>query len=250
LPPSGAATKAEDNDLGSIAALSFDLYPDRALRFASGRTFVKNESVTGSAEEIATVRIELVDTAPLIWREVEVNTSITLKTLHAVIQAVTNWTNSHLWEFTIGKQRFGPPLDDDWGDEPKRDAGKVRLRDVLKPRKTVIDYIYDFGDSWEHRIVVTKVRPGETGVSYPRYVGGEYNAPPDDCGGLPGFYNSLEALADKKHPDHAYAKEWFGDYDPNMIDEARLKYAVGRIAVRRKAARKIRSQTLATGKIA
>lgn len=207
---------------------------------------MKQGSSAEGVEEIATVRIELVDTAPLIWREVEVNTSMTLKTLHTVIQSVMNWTNSHLWEFSIGKQRFGPPLDDDWDDEPKQDAGKVRLRDVLKPRKTVIEYLYDFGDSWEHRIVVTKVRPGQPGVGYPRYVGGEYNAPPDDCGGLPGFYNTLEALADKKHPDHAYAKEWFGEYDPDKIDELPIKWAVGRIAVRRNAARKKRGEPRAS----
>lgn len=200
-----------------------------------------------SAEEIATVRIELVDTAPLIWREVEVNTSMTLETLHTVIQSVMNWTNSHLWEFSIGKQRLGPPLDDDWGEARKLDAGKVRLRDLLKPRKTVIDYLYDFGDSWEHRIVVTKVRAGEPGVGYPRYIGGENNAPPDDCGGLPGFYNTLEALADEKHLDHAYAQEWFGDYDPGKIDELPIIWAIGRIAIRRHAARKARAKLATRG---
>jgi len=111
-----------------------------------------------------------------------------------------NWQNCHLWEFTIGKQRFGPALDDDWDDEARQDAGKVSLREVLKPRKTVIDYLYDFGDSWEHRLSVSKVRPAEAGIQYPRYTGGENNAPPEDCGGLPGFYNTLDALADKKHP--------------------------------------------------
>lgn len=206
------------------------------------------ESGAECAEEIATVRIELVDTAPLIWREVEVNTSMTLETLHRVIQSVMNWTNCHLWEFTIGKQRFGPPLDDAWGEVRTRDADKVRLRDVLRPRKTVIGYLYDFGDSWEHRIAVTKVRPGNAGVCYPRYVAGEMNAPLEDCGGLPGFYNILEALAGSKHPDHAYAKEWFGDYDPGKIDEARIKYAVGRIAARRNAARKRKQPHAARGK--
>jgi Plasmid pRiA4b ORF-3-like protein len=53
---------------------------------------MKRANSAGCAEEIATVRIELVDTAPLIWREVEVNTSMTLNTLHTVIQSVMNWT--------------------------------------------------------------------------------------------------------------------------------------------------------------
>ncbi len=129
-----------------------------------------------SFSEIATVRIELRDTDPLIWREVEV------------------------------------------------------------PRKTTIDYLYDFGDSWEHRLTVTGIRQGESGVAYPRYIGGEWNAPPEDCGGIPGFYETLDAIADPDHPNHGDAVEWFDEYDPKIIDELPIKYALSRIANRRNAA--------------
>src|SRR5262249_50363341 len=95
------------------------------------------------------------------------------------------WLDYHLWEFTIGKQRFGLPMDHDWGTEPRIEAGKVRLRDVLTPGKTVIDYTYDFGDGWEHGLTVTDVRVGKHDVSYPRYISGERNGPPEDCGGHP-----------------------------------------------------------------
>src|SRR3546814_12148998 len=88
--------------------------------------------------------------------------------------------------------RYGPPAGQDWGMEPSRDPAKVRLRDVLRPRRTIIDYLYDFGDGWEHRLTVTSVRQGEPGIGYPRYVAGERNAPPEDCGGIPGFYEQLE----------------------------------------------------------
>ncbi len=128
-------------------------------------------------------------------------------------------------------------MDDDWGTAPRIDAGRVRPRDVLGPRKTVIDYTYDFGDCWEHRLTVTNVRAGEPGISYPRYIGGERNGPPEDCGGIAGFYGLLEALADPKHPDHADAKQWSADYDPKTFDELPIKYALSRIANRRNAAR-------------
>src|SRR5262245_11008319 len=198
----------------------------------------RQNAASDSFNEIATVRIELRHTDPLIWRQVEVPTSITLKVLHDIIQVVMGWFDYHLWEFTIGKQRFGLPLDDDWGTEPRIEAGKVRLRDVLKPRKTVIDYTYDFGDGWEHRLTVTDVRAGQRDVSYPRYIGGERNGPPEDCGGIPGFYELLEAIADRTHPSHAHLKdkllvinscmlklpplftsllEWAGDYDPDTF---------------------------------
>jgi hypothetical protein len=198
---------------------------------------IKQSFASDSFNEIATVRIELRHTDPLIWRQVEVPTSITLKVLHDIIQVVIGWSDYHLWEFTIGKQRYGLAMDPGWGAEPCINAGKARFRDVLKPRKTTIDYTYDFGDCWEHRLTVTDVRPGKPGVSYPRYIGGERSGPPEDCGGIPGFYELLEAIADVAHPDHARLKEWAGDYDPESFDELPIKYALGRIANRRKAAK-------------
>ena len=136
-------------------------------------------TASDSVNEIATVRIELRHTDPLIWRQVEVPTSIALKVLHDIIQAVMGWFDYHLWEFTIGKQKYGLPMDEDWGSRQRLMAGKVRLRDVLQRRKTVFDYTYDFGDQWEHRLAVTDVRAGELGVAYPRYIGGERNGPPE-----------------------------------------------------------------------
>ncbi len=186
-----------------------------------------------SVNEIVTVRIDLCDSDPLIWRQVEVPTSCTLKVLHDIVQAVMGWTNSHLWEFTVGKRRYGLPMDDDWGDGPMADAGKVRLRDVLKPGKTRIDYLYDFGDSWEHRLTATDIRAGDPDALYPRYVAGEHNGPPEDCGGTPGFYAMLDVLADPKHPDHDEVAEWLDGYDPEVIDIESIGYALLRIARRR-----------------
>ena len=109
-------------------------------------------------------------------------------------------------------------------------ADKVRLREVLKPRKTVLDYTYDFGESWEHRLTFTDVRRGDTDTDYPRYIAGERAAPPEDCGGIPAFYGALEALADPNDPEHADVIDWFDGFDPNTVDELVLKIALSRIA--------------------
>jgi hypothetical protein len=195
------------------------------------------KSAIDSFNEIATIRIELNGSDPLIWREVEAPTSITLKTLHNIIQAAMGWFDCHLWEFAIAKRRYGLPMDEDWGTEPRLNAGKVRLRDVLAPRKTTIDYIYDFGDCWEHKLTVGNVRAGDPSLSYPRYVAGERNGPPEDCGGIPGFYDALDAAADPKHPNHADATEWLDGYEPDKIDKLPIKFALGRIANQRNAAK-------------
>jgi hypothetical protein len=78
---------------------------------------IRQNAASDSFNEIATIRIELRHTDPLIWRQVEVPTSITLKVLHDIIQAVMGWFDYHLWEFRIGKQRYGLPMDDDWGTD-------------------------------------------------------------------------------------------------------------------------------------
>jgi len=160
---------------------------------------LQRKSASDSFNEIASVRIELRHTDPPIWREVEVPTSITLLVLHDIIQAVMGWFDYHLWEFNIDRRKYGLAMDEDWGGTPRSLASHVRLRDVLKPSRTVIDYTYDLGDCWEHRLSVTDVRTGKPGVLYPRYVGGERNGPPEDCGGISGFYEWLEALLDPQH---------------------------------------------------
>jgi hypothetical protein len=198
---------------------------------------MKNPNAVDSFNEIATARIELKHTDPPIWREVEIPTSITLKVLHDIVQATMGWLDCHLWEFVIDGRTYGPPMDEDWGTRPRKEATKVRLREVLKPGETLIDYVYDFGDSWEHEIRVSDIRKGRPEIGYPRYVAGARNGPPEDCGGVPGFYHMLDARADPAHPDHADVVEWLEDYDPDLIEELPIKYALSRIAARRNAAK-------------
>jgi len=191
-----------------------------------------------SFTEIATLRIELNDSDPLIWRVVEVPTSITLKVLHDIVQVTMGWLDYHLWEIVITGQTYGLPMDADLGAAPRKVASRTRLRDVLSPGATMIDYTYDFGDNWEHRLVVNDVRHGDPGGAYPRFVAGERDGPPEDCGGIPGFYEMLEARADPAHPDHAEISEWLDEYDPEALDIFPIQVALGRIAARRNAAAK------------
>lgn len=195
-------------------------------------------SAIDSFTEIATLRIELRDSDPLIWRVVEVPTSITLKVLHDIVQVSMGWCDYHLWEMVIDGKAYGLSMDEDFGTAPRKVADRVRLRDVLTGDTTRIDYTYDFGDSWEHSLVFSDVRTGTPGTGYPRLVAGERDCPPEDCGGIPGFYEMLAARADPKHPDHADIIEWLDDYDPDELDVFPIEVALGRIAARRNAAAK------------
>lgn len=189
-----------------------------------------------SFTQIASLRIGLKDSDPPIWRVVEVPTSITLKVLHDIIQAAMGWLDYHLWELIIDGQTYGLPMDDVSDAAPRKVATRTRLRDVLAPGTIRIDYTYDFGDNWEHSLIVSDVRSGDTGTAYPRLIEGERNCPPEDSGGLPGFYEMLEARADPEHPDHAEITEWLDEYDPDELDVFPIQMALGRIAARRNAA--------------
>jgi len=79
---------------------------------------------------------------------------------------------------------------------------------LLRPRTTKLTYIYDFGDGWEHRLTLSKPRAADPNLAYPRYITGEHAAPPEDCGGIPGFYTQLEILGDPNHPDHEDVEDW------------------------------------------
>jgi hypothetical protein len=175
------------------------------------------------ADTIATLRIDLLDSEPPIWREIEVPVAMTLKQLHAVVQAAMGWEDAHLWEFAVSRERIGSSR-----------AAKLTLQALLRPRTTKLTYIYDFGDCWEHQLTLTKPRAADPSLAYPRYVAGEHAAPPEDCGGIPGFYAQLEILADPEHPDHPDVEDWFGDYDPNSFDEKPIKDRLTRIANRRR----------------
>jgi hypothetical protein len=168
-------------------------------------------------ERIARLRISLEDWEPEIWRTVEVPLSLRLDGLHDVIQAAMGWDDDHLWEFEAGKTRYGleEPLFD--GTAFTR-ADEVTLADLVNRRLRFFDYRYDMGDDWRHRIAIEAVTRAETGVAYPRLIGGARSCPPEDVGGTPGFAYLLAALADPAHEQHEECLEIHGPFDAEAFD--------------------------------
>jgi hypothetical protein len=169
------------------------------------------------------LRIELDDVDPLVWRRVLVPATITLGRLHEVIQTSMGWTDSHLHEFVIDGQHYGIPGTDD-GMLPYRvlDERRARLQGALHGRRR-FDYIYDFGDSWEHRIRVEKTLP-PLPMPHPFFVDGERACPPEDVGGFPGFENFVRIMADPADPEHEEMVEWYGGpFDPGAFDAVQTR---------------------------
>ena len=127
-------------------------------------------------------------------------------------------------------------MDEDWGATPRKVASRVLPRDVLATSRSMIEYTYDFDDNWEYRLVVSDVRLGDPASAYPRFIDGEHDCPPEDCGGIPGFYEMLEARADPAHPDHAKISEWLDEYDPDVLDIFPIQVASPHAAMQRQSA--------------
>lgn len=172
--------------------------------------------------DIIQLKITLQGTKPPIWRRVLVDKTTTFEQLHHIIQIAMGWTNSHLHEFDINGYRIVEPneeFDADFGSE-NIDSATVTLDSIISDTKEKFVYTYDFGDSWKHQIVVEKFLPRDTKTKYPICIDGKLNCPPEDCGGIPGFYNLLDIIGNKRHPDRKEMLEWLGgQYDAEHFDK-------------------------------
>ena len=164
------------------------------------------------------LKVTLKHTQPAIWRRLQVPSDIKLGKLHLVLQDALGWTNSHLHQFLVGERRIGiQDMDDAFGDELE-DENRVKLSQIAI-EKTRLRYEYDFGDSWEHEILVEKVLPAVDGIRYPFCTAGKRACPPEDCGGVSGYERLLEIIVDPDHEEHAEMLEWLGGpFDPEAFD--------------------------------
>ncbi len=163
------------------------------------------------------LRIELLHIQPLIWRRLLVPSSISLPDLHLAIQGAMGWTDSHLHQFEINGKSYGEP--DPYGEvEIIPEEGK-KLSAVLGKEVGEFVYQYDFGDSWEHRVVVEQTQKAHPAWSGPLCVAGEGACPPEDVGGIYGYAAFLEAIADPQHEEHVHLLRWAGGvFDPEGFD--------------------------------
>jgi hypothetical protein len=177
----------------------------------------KSKDKAPKSGRIYQLEITLQEIRPRIWRRLLVSEDVTLFELHWIIQAAMGWESYHLWSFDIGGEEYGEELDGAWGP-PMEDARRVNLNQVAS-RGDTFTYLYDFGDSWEHRVRVERIIAAEPGHHYPICIAAERACPPEDSGGIWGYEELLNALADPRHPDHDMMTEWVGDdFDPEAVD--------------------------------
>ena len=162
------------------------------------------------------LKVSLRGSRPSIWRRVEVDATVTLSRLHQILQIVMGWTDGHLHQFRRGSTYYGQ-ADPEFGMDRENER-RVRLHEVLRKPKDRMVYEYDFGDGWEHDMVLEASNSAAKGTLLARVLAGRGACPPEDVGGIGGYYRFLEAIADPKDPEYKGMLEWSGPFDPDAFD--------------------------------
>ncbi|WP_405365591.1 plasmid pRiA4b ORF-3 family protein [Kitasatospora sp. NBC_00039] len=201
--------------LGSVQRVGDALALTSRGRLAMAR--LRGEARPG--DPVYQLRIELADVEqPAVWRRVQVPAGFRLDRLHLVIQAAMGWQNCHLHAFDVKGVDYGHLSSElDFVDET------AAALDALVKEGEFLDYTYDFGDSWEHRILVERQVAAGAGHHYPLCVDGAGACPPEDCGGAPGYDDLKQALSGPSHPEHEDLLRWLGletaaGFDPTRFD--------------------------------
>jgi hypothetical protein len=165
------------------------------------------------------LKVTLTGSKPPIWRRILVPSDITLGRLHDVLQIAMGWTDSHLHQFEHEGRPYGVP-EPGWDFEPVSDEQRARLDRLLRGEKDWLRYEYDFGDGWVHRVTLEKTLSFDDRLTLPRCIKGKGACPPEDIGGIWGYYAALQAYNDPQHPEHREYRELFAgdDLDPNAFD--------------------------------
>ncbi len=183
---------------------------------------------TAGTGAVYQLMVTLRGTEPAIWRRLLVQDT-TLDRLSDYLIAAMGWMGGHLHLFMAGGKYYGIP-DSEW-NENLLDEDTVKLSDIVSAKQRGFIYEYDLGDSWQHEVLVESIGPPEPGRRYPVCLEGGLACPPEDVGGIGGFYEFLEAIGDPDHPEHEYLLEWAGgSFDPEAFDLDQVNQALRAIA--------------------
>ncbi len=185
-------------------------------------------------EDILQLSVSLEFSKPPIWRQIQVRKDTTFFELHHILQITMGWKNYHLYEFNCDGYRIGEINDEfrmeGFGSDEVTDSKRVIINDIIQKVNEPFRYTYDFGDSWDHNLHIEKSLPTDPNKKYPICIGGEKSCPPEDCGGIHGYYNNLKILKDKKHEEYKDVRIWMGrDFDEEKFDQEAVNRKLGKL---------------------
>lgn len=144
-----------------------------------------------------------------------------------ILLVAMGWSNSHLHAFGVGELRYGMHADD--FPEGEIDEKTVTVLQALREERG-FTFDYDFGDGWEHAVVIEELTWSPFGLKFAVCLDGANACPPDDVGGSGGYEEFLRAIADRTHEGHKSFLKWIGgSFDPTAFELAEVNAALQRI---------------------
>jgi hypothetical protein len=206
------------------ARTGYERRPLRLVLAATDQAIAQGQRLP-AADTVYQFKITLQDSHPPIWRRIQVK-NCTLDKLHEHIQTSMGWTNSHLNHFRIDDQLYGDPelMQENFEQLGYKDSTTTKISDVLPKtgKRFRFQYEYDFGDSWDHEVLFEGVVRAEPKVKYPRCLEGARACPPEDCGGVWGYADFVEAIQNPDDERHEELLEWVGGrFNPEKFDPAK-----------------------------
>ena len=187
-----------------------------------------SEKISNQVFKTTTYRLKITlrHSDPSIWRRLEVRGDILLGDLHQLFQIGMGWYDEHLHEFRVGSNGYSDPA----ASGSANDENATTLGQIAPRKGSRFVYTYDFGDSWDHDVLVENVERGTVPVA-PCCFAGQNACPPEDSGGVFGYTRLLESLADPSHPNHEESKQWVSeDFDPTYFNAEEVNAEFARLA--------------------
>lgn len=183
-------------------------------------------------KDLLKIRVELSRILPPIWREILVPATYSFWDLHVGIQDAMGWLDYHPHEFRIKGRGPGDPViigiprEELWENQPEVQPGwQVPVTDYLTQPGEQIEYEYDFGDDWLHMVTLVSVEPREKRKRYPQCIAGARACPPEDCGGVHGYHELLDALLDPTHTEHEALSQWISEgWGPELFKPDKVRF--------------------------
>ena len=182
-------------------------------------------------EQVYQFKITLKGIKPPLWRRIQVPGTYTFWDLHVAVQDAMGWQDYHLHDFTIRnprthvKERIGIPDEDDVYELGILSGWERNIADYFSMKNSTAAYVYDYGDNWEHAVKLEKILPRDKETKYPRCIDGKRACPPEDCGGVHGYEEFLEAIMDPGHERHEDLLRWAGkDFEPERFVPNEVKF--------------------------
>lgn len=146
--------------------------------------------IQGQPIQKYTLRIALKDIRPTIWRKLEVPSNISLDSLAMVLISAMGWDGYHLYHFRKNKKYYHTPTDEEdcfgmFCDD--YDSREYSIGQLLHEAGDKMELEYDFGDSWQHTVTLSKVEAYTDEEPHVYLLSGKNACPPEDCGGVGGY---------------------------------------------------------------